>query len=284
MSETSFFIKGLYLVATPIGNLGDISSRALDILSKADLIACEDTRNSAKLFSLLGITHPPLTPYHEHNADKVRSQLLKRLKKGETIALISDAGTPLISDPGYRLVQDCIAEAIYVTAVPGPSAVLTALQLSGLPCHRFLFEGFLPSKTTARKKELSLLANIPATLIFYESPQRLEECLSDMLAVFGNRQATVIREMTKKFEQTIRGSFEELVSYYQENGQPKGELVVVVGPPLEKSFDENDLAEQLKSALQTMTVKDAAAFVSQQTGVSKKQLYQQALALKDETK
>lgn len=283
MSEPSSFIKGLYLVATPIGNLGDISSRAVDVLTKADVVACEDTRNTAKLFSLLGIS-APLTPYHEHNADKVRPQLLKRLRNGEAIALVSDAGTPLVSDPGYRLVQDCIAENIYVTAVPGASALLTALQLSGLPCHRFLFEGFLPTKTSARQKELSLLADIPATLIFYESPQRLEETLNDMLKVLGNRKAAVVRELTKKFEQTVRGTFEELISHYRENGSPKGEIVILVAPAEPKEFNENTIKELLRSALETMSVKDAAAAVAQQTGESKKQIYQTALALKNDSK
>ena len=180
MSEACF-IKGLYLVATPIGNLGDISARAVDVLMTADTIACEDTRNTKKLLTLLGISGKSLTAYHEHNADKARPRILEKLRKGETIALVSDTGTPLISDPGYRLVQDCIDQNIYVTAVPGASAVLTALQLSGLPCHRFLFEGFLPPKSAAKRKELALLADIPATLIFYESPQRLEETLRDIM-------------------------------------------------------------------------------------------------------
>lgn len=282
MSEQSSFIKGLYLVATPIGNLGDISSRAVDVLAKADVVACEDTRNTAKLFSLLGIS-ASLTPYHEHNADKVRPHLLKRLRNGEAVALVSDAGTPLVSDPGYRLVQDCIAENIYVTAVPGASALLTALQLSGLPCHRFLFEGFLPPKSAARQKELSILADIPATLIFYESPQRLEETLNDMLKILGNRKAAVVRELTKKFEQTVRGTFEELISNYRENGWPKGEFVILAAPAEPKEFDENTVKDLLRSALKTMSVKDASAFVAEQTGGSKKQIYQTALALKDET-
>ncbi len=278
MSEQTF-IKGLYLVATPIGNLGDISARAVEVLKAADLIACEDTRVTSKLLSHLGIS-AKLTPYHEHNAEKVRPQLMERLKNGEMIAQVSDAGTPIVSDPGYRLVQDCIANGIYFTAIPGASAVLTALQLSGLPSHRWLFEGFLPPKTAAKEKELSELANIPATLIFYESPNRLTETLESMKKVLGDRPAAVARELTKKFEQTVRGTFSELSAYYDRNGQPKGEIVIVVAPPLEKQADAADVDALLKKALETMRVKDAAAVVAEQTGVSKKELYQRALELK----
>ena len=278
MSEQTF-IKGLYLVATPIGNLGDISARAVEVLKTADLIACEDTRVTSKLLSHLGIS-AKLTPYHEHNAEKVRPQLMERLKNGEMIAQVSDAGTPIVSDPGYRLVQDCIANGIYFTAIPGASAVLTALQLSGLPSHRWLFEGFLPPKTAAKEKELSELANIPATLIFYESPNRLTETLESMKKVLGDRPAAVARELTKKFEQTVRGTFSDLLAYYDRNGQPKGEIVIVVAPPLEQKAETADIDDMLKKALGTMRVKDAAAFVAELTGVSKKELYQRALKLK----
>lgn len=278
MSEQTF-IKGLYLVATPIGNLGDISARAVEVLKTADLIACEDTRVTSKLLSYLGIS-AKLTPYHEHNAEKVRPQLMERLKNGEMIAQVSDAGTPIVSDPGYRLVQDCIENGIYFTAIPGASAVLTALQLSGLPSHRWLFEGFLPAKTAAKEKELGKLANIPATLIFYESPNRLIETLESMKKVLGDRPAAVARELTKKFEQTVRGTFSDLLAYYDRNGQPKGEIVIVVAPPLEQKAEAADIDDMLKKALGTMRVKDAAAFVAELTGVSKKELYQRALDLK----
>lgn len=278
MSEQTF-IKGLYLVATPIGNLGDISARAVEVLKKADLIACEDTRVTAKLLSYLGIS-AKLTPYHEHNAEKVRPQLMERLKNGEMIAQVSDAGTPIVSDPGYRLVQDCIANGIYFTAIPGASAVLTALQLSGLPSHRWLFEGFLPPKAAAKEKELNELANIPATLIFYESPNRLTETLESMKKVLGDRPAAVARELTKKFEETVRGTFSQLLAHYEQNGQPKGEIVIVVAPPLEKPAEAADIDALLKKALETMRVKDAAAVVAEQTGVSQKELYKRALELK----
>lgn len=279
MSEQTF-IKGLYLVATPIGNLGDISARAVEVLKKADLIACEDTRVTSKLLAHLGI-NAKLIPYHEHNAEKVRPQLIEKLKNGEMIAQVSDAGTPLVSDPGYRLVQDCIENDLYFTAIPGASAVLTALQLSGLPSHRWLFEGFLPPKTGAKEKELALLNPVPATLIFYESPNRLEDTLQSMKKVLGNRSAAIVREITKKFEQTVRGTFEDLIAYYAENGQPKGELAIVVGPPLEREISVDDVESALRDALKTMRVKEAAAFVAEQTGLAKKDLYQKALEIKD---
>lgn len=280
MSETSF-IKGLYLVATPIGNLGDISARAIDVLKTADLIACEDTRNTKKLLTLLSITGKKLTPYHEHNADKARPKILERLRNDTMIALVSDAGTPLVSDPGYRLVQDCIDQNIYVTAVPGASAVLTALQLSGLPCHRFLFQGFLPPKTVARKKELALLADIPATLIFYESPQRLEETLQDMTLVLGDRQAAVVREITKKFEQTVRGNLTGLLKNFQENGFPKGEIVIVVSPSKQKIASADEIENLLKQALKKMSLKEAVATVTTQTGENRKVVYRKALEIKN---
>lgn len=281
MSETTF-IKGLYLVATPIGNLGDISARAVDVLKSADLIACEDTRNTQKLLTLLGIGGKKLTAYHNFNAEKVCPKILEHLQNDEMIALVSDAGTPLVSDPGYKLVRKCVDNGIYVTSVPGACAFLTALQLSGLPSHRFLFQGFLPPKTTARKKELTELSRVPATLIFYESPQRLEETLTDMLEILGNRFAAVVREITKKFEQTVRGTFTDLLDGYAQNGYPKGEIVIVVEPPATEKAAPVEIDALLKQALLTMRVKDAAAFVAEQTGESKKNLYQRALDLQNE--
>lgn len=281
MSETTF-IKGLYLVATPIGNLGDISARAVDVLKSADLIACEDTRNTQKLLTLLGIGGKKLTAYHNFNAEKACPKILEHLQNDEMIALVSDAGTPLVSDPGYKLVRKCVDNGIYVTSVPGACAFLTALQLSGLPSHRFLFQGFLPPKTTARKKELTELSRVPATLIFYESPQRLGETLTDMLEILGNRFAAVVREITKKFEQTVRGTFTDLLDGYAQNGYPKGEIVIVVEPPATEKADPVEIDALLNQALLTMRVKDAAAFVAEQTGESKKNLYQRALDLQNE--
>ncbi len=281
MSE-NIFIKGLYLVATPIGNLGDISARAVDVLKSADLIACEDTRNTQKLLTLLGIGGKKLTAYHNFNTEKACPKILEHLKNGETVALVSDAGTPLVSDPGYKLVRECVDNGVYVTSVPGACAFLTALQLSGLPSHRFLFQGFLPPKTAARKKELAELARVPATLIFYEAPQRLEETLTDMVEVLGDRLAAVVREITKKFEQTVRGTFTDLLNNYARNGYPKGEIVIVVAPPAEEKTAPADIDAMLKQALLTMRVGDAAAFVAERTGESKKDLYRRALELKNE--
>lgn len=280
MSESIFFEKGLYLVATPIGNLGDLSPRAVAVLKNADVVACEDTRITGKLLSLNAISTPMMN-YHEHNADKMRPVLTARLKKGETVALVSDAGTPLVSDPGHKLVADCIKEGIYVTAVPGASALLTALQLSGLPTRRFLFQGFLPPKSSARKTTLSELKNVPSTLIFYEAPQRMIETLTDMKEVLGDRDCSVSRELTKKFEQTVRGKISDILDLYAQNGVPKGEFVIVVAPPLEEKAGERDVEAALKQALETMSVKDAAAFVAQALNANKKEVYTLALKLKN---
>lgn len=280
MSESIFFEKGLYLVATPIGNLGDLSPRAVAVLKNADVVACEDTRITGKLLSLNAIS-TPMVNYHEHNADKMRPVLTARLKKGETVALVSDAGTPLVSDPGHKLVADCIKEGIYVTAVPGASALLTALQLSGLPTRRFLFQGFLPPKSSARKTTLAELKNVPSTLIFYEAPQRMIETLTDMKEVLGDRDCSVSRELTKKFEQTVRGKISDILDLYAQDGVPKGEFVVVVAPPLEEKAGKRDVEAALKQALETMSVKDAAAFVAQALNANKKEVYTLALKLKN---
>lgn len=280
MSESIFFEKGLYLVATPIGNLGDLSPRAVAVLKNADVVACEDTRITGKLLSLNAVS-TPMVNYHEHNADKMRPVLTARLKKGETVALVSDAGTPLVSDPGHKLVADCIKEGIYVTAVPGASALLTALQLSGLPTRRFLFQGFLPPKSSARKTTLAELKNVPSTLIFYEAPQRMIETLTDMKEVLGDRACSVSRELTKKFEQTVRGKISDILDLYAQDGVPKGEFVVVVAPPLEEKAGERDVEAALKQALETMSVKDAAAFVAQALNANKKEVYTLALKLKN---
>ena len=206
----------LYLISTPIGNLKDISERALDILNQVQILACEDTRNSQKLIGLLGVSgSKKMLAYHEYNADKMRPKLLSILENGQDIALVCDAGTPLISDPGYRLVRDCRNNDIPVVPVPGANAVLPALQLSGLPSDRFLFNGFLSAKKSARLSELNELKSIPATLIFYESPHRVVDTLTDMLDVFGNRTASVVREITKKFEEAKTDLISNLIDIYQ---------------------------------------------------------------------
>jgi len=279
-AEGSKPAPGLYLVATPIGNLGDITARGTALLASADLIACEDSRVTGRLLSLLGLPARPLLPYHEHNAEKVRPVLMAKLKAGAVVALVSDAGMPLLSDPGYRLVQDCLAEAVPVTSLPGAAAALVALQLSGLPCHRFLFEGFLPARTQARRRQLQELAPIPATLIFYESPQRLADSLADMRDVLGERNAAVARELTKLHEEVRRGTLAELAAHYTEKGPPKGELAVVVGPPAPVApATEEDIDRALATALETMSPRDAAAAVAAAQGHPRRAVYARALVL-----
>lgn len=272
----------LVIVATPIGNLGDITHRAVDSLRDADLIACEDTRVTAKLLSAYGI-HTPMLAYHEHNAARVRPQLIERLKKGQVVALVSDAGTPLVSDPGYKLVEALIAEGIPVTAAPGASALLTALVLSGLPSDRFLFAGFLPVKSTARRAEIRSLAAVPATLIFYEGPSRIGKLLDDLLAVLGPRRAAVGRELTKRFEEVRRGSLTELAAHYAAAAQPKGELVVLVAAPevgAVGTASDADLDTALTAAMATLSMKEAAALVAAETGVPRRVTYARALKLR----
>lgn len=271
---------GLYLVATPIGNLDDITLRAMKILRGADLIACEDTRVTGKLLQLLGIEAPRLTPYHEHNADRARPMLLAQLREGKVVALVSDAGTPLISDPGYRLVRDVVAEGLPVTSAPGASAVLTALQLSGLPSDRFLFAGFLPNKGGARRSALEELARTPATLVFYESPHRLADSLTDMAACLGAREVAVARELTKLYEEVRRGTLAELAAHYQEAGGPKGEVVIVVGPPAPaEAPTAQDIDALLVQALASMSARDAAAAVATATGLPKREVYARAIEM-----
>jgi len=274
---------GLYIIATPIGNIEDISLRALDILKKADLIACEDTRVSGKLTSYFDIPTKKL-PYHDHNADEMRPKLISMLKEGRRIALISDAGMPLISDPGYKLVAECAAQDIPMTCVPGPSASLTALVLSGLPTDKFMFAGFLPPKSAARRAALAEIKTVPATLIFYETGPRLADSLADMLDILGERNAAIARELTKKFEEVRRGSLSGLADYYQAEGETRGEIVVVVGAPV--AGQAEDWTDQTVDSLlrelikeKNMSVKDAAAFVAAKSGLKKRDVYQRALML-----
>lgn len=273
-------LTGLHLVATPIGNMGDITLRAIETLRQVDLVACEDTRVTAKLMARHGI-EARLVPYHEHNAECMRPELLRRLAEGEAIALVSDAGTPLVSDPGYKLVRAAIEAGHPVTALPGPSAVLAALQLSGLPPDRFLFAGFLPAKAGERRRTLSELAGVLATLIFYESAQRLAESLADMAQCLGDRPAAVARELTKLHEEVRRGGLADLARHYAEAGPPKGEIVLVVGPPPSEAqaVSPEDLDAQLKAALMRMSLKDAVAAVTAATGRSRREVYARALAL-----
>ncbi len=273
---------GLHVVATPIGNLGDITLRALGVLGGADAILAEDTRVSRRLTEHYEIA-TPLVAYHEHNAAQARPRILARLAEGEALALISDAGTPLISDPGYKLVAEALAQGAAVHSLPGPCAALAALTSAGLPTDRFFFEGFLPAKSSARRTRINELARVPATLIFYEAPSRLAQSLSDLAAELGPRPAAVARELTKLYEETRRGDLEALALHYGESDPPKGEIVIVVGPPGEAAPVEGaDLDRQLLDALKSLSLKDAAAAVAASTGLPRREIYARALLLSAE--
>ena len=283
MTPVKILAPGLYIVATPIGNLGDLTMRGRDILATADAIACEDTRVTGKLLSAFGLKRP-LIAYNDHNADKLRPKLMEMIAGGQVVALVSDAGTPLISDPGYKLVRDCVAAGLTVTTAPGASAVLAALVLAGLPTDRFLFAGFLPPKSAARRVALGELAAVPASLVFYESGPRLAASLADMAAMLGDREAAVARELTKLFEEVRRGTLDSLAAHYSEAGGPKGEIVVVIGPPLARETAAADLDAALRRALSGNSTRDAAALVAGETGLPRKQVYARALALAQEIK
>ena len=269
---------GLYLVATPIGNLGDITLRALELLASADIIACEDTRVTRKLTERYGI-ETPLTPYHEHNAAEARPKLLARLAAGQTVALVSDAGTPLISDPGYKLVRAVFEAGHKVTVLPGASAVLAALSVAGLPTDRFFFEGFLPAKQAARQKRVAVLANIPATLVLFESGSRVVAMLADLAAAFGTRTAAVCRELTKLHEDVKRGDLEALAQGYSAGAETRGEFVIVVAPPRDDEDKADDVDDMLRRALTRVSVKDAVGEVALATGRPRREVYQRALVL-----
>jgi 16S rRNA (cytidine1402-2'-O)-methyltransferase len=274
---------GLVLVSTPIGNLGDISARARAALSQCDLILCEDTRHTGRLLAAMEI-RTRTEPLHEHNEDARIDSVLARLQANETIALVSDAGTPLVSDPGYRLVRAAISAGLPVTAIPGPNAAVTALILSGLPPLPFLFLGFPPPKHAARRAAFSGLraaerAGLSATLVWYEAPHRLLETLADLLDVFGDRAAAVGRELTKRFETVERGNVRYLADLFARE-PARGEITLLLGPP--ESDDPEDLDGRLRAALATQTVKDAAAFVSTVTGLPRKVVYARALQIHEE--
>jgi 16S rRNA (cytidine1402-2'-O)-methyltransferase len=273
---------GLHIVATPIGNLRDITLRALATLAGADLIACEDTRVTRKLLDRYAIV-TPLTPYHDHNATAARPRLLQRLAEGAAIALVSDAGTPLVSDPGYKLVR-AVQEAGYsVTSLPGPSAPLAALAVAGLPTDQFFFAGFLPPKQTARRARIAELARIPATLVFFETGPRVVATLADLAAGLGSREAALCRELTKLHEEVRRGDLETLARTYAAGGELRGEIVLVIAPPAAQEQPSADDAETLlRQALARVSLKDAVGEVALATGLSRRDLYQRALALAKE--
>jgi 16S rRNA (cytidine1402-2'-O)-methyltransferase len=270
---------GLYIVATPIGNLGDITLRAIDVLRRCDGVACEDTRVTGKLLNYLGISKP-MWRYDDHSEQRDRARLVESMRT-RAIALVSDAGTPLVSDPGYRLVNDCRGEGIAVTAVPGPCAAIMGLSLSGLPNDRFLFAGFLPPKDKARRELLEELAGIDSTLVFYETAPRLLKSLEAIGAILPHREVAVGRELTKLHEELRRGLPPGLIAYYEAR-PPKGEIVLMVGPPAESITSDADGEAMLREALETMKPSQAAAHVARITGLDRKQLYALAMDLRRE--
>jgi 16S rRNA (cytidine1402-2'-O)-methyltransferase len=271
---------GLHIVATPIGNLGDITLRALAALAGADVIACEDTRVTRKLLDRYAIA-TPLTPYHDHNAATARPKILHRLSEGGAVALVSDAGTPLVSDPGYKLVRAAQEAGYAVVTIPGASAALAALTVAGLPTDQFLFAGFLPPKAAARAERIAELARIPATLVLFESGPRLGAALADLAAGLGGREASVCRELTKIHEEVRRGDLATLAQSYAA-GETRGEIVIVVGPPPAERASVDDTDALLRDALGRVSLKDAVGEVAVVTGLSRRELYQRALTLAKE--
>jgi 16S rRNA (cytidine1402-2'-O)-methyltransferase len=273
---------GLYLVATPIGNLRDITLRALEVLAAADVIACEDTRRSRKLLDHYDIT-TPVTPYHDHNAAVARPKLIARLIAGAAIALISDAGTPLISDPGYKLVREAQRGGNAVTALPGPSAVLAALTVSGLPSDQFLFGGFLPAKEAQRRSHIVALKSVPATLILFETGPRIAAALADLAAGLGSREAAICRELTKLHEEVRHGDLATLARDYAGEADARGEIVIVVAPPQQQGeVSMADLDTLLRAALDRVSLKEAVAEIVVVTGAPRRLIYQRALTLRTE--
>jgi 16S rRNA (cytidine1402-2'-O)-methyltransferase len=268
---------GLHVVATPIGNLGDITLRALATLAGADLIACEDTRVTRKLLDRYAIA-TPLTPYHEHNAAKARPALLRRLAEGAAIALVSDAGTPLVSDPGFKLVRAAQQEGRAVTALPGPSALLAAVTVAGLPTDQFFFAGFLPPKSAARRARIAELARVPGTLVLFETGPRVADAFADLAAGLGRREAVLCRELTKLHEEVRRGDLQTLAQACAE-GELRGEIVLVIAPPAEAQPSVQDAETLLRDALSRASLKDAVAEVAALTGLPRRDVYQQALSL-----
>lgn len=275
--------SGFYLVATPIGNLRDITFRALDVLSSVDLIICEDTRVTGKLMNAYGFKKK-MQVYNDHSTDEQREYFIRLAAEGQSIAVLSDAGTPLVSDPGYKLVRGAVEAGVYVTSIPGPNAALPALQLSGLPTDQFCFLGFLPPKTTARQAALKKWEVALGSLIIYETGPRLLESLQDMRISLGDRDAAVMRELTKMYEEVQRGKLSDLIVHYTRIGAPKGEIVVVLGHAVAEIVSTESIEKQIISALKSMSVRDAAEMVAQATGKPKKTIYTLALKLASDRK
>ncbi len=270
---------GLYLVATPIGNLADMTLRALAVLARCNVVYCEDTRHSRTLLAHYGIT-TRMEAYHDHNGDRERPRLMARLAAGHRIALISDAGTPLVSDPGYKLVREALEAGHSVWSLPGPSAALAGLTSSGLPTDAFLFAGFLPPKSAGRRTRISALASVPASLVFYEAPSRIAACLRDLADVLGSRPAAVARELTKRFETVRRGTLAELSIAFAAEPDPKGEFVIVIAPAEPHVASEAEIEAALEAAMQSMSLRDAAKSVSEALDVAKTQVYELGLKLR----
>ncbi len=279
--EAEPLAPGLYVVATPIGNLGDMTIRALATLAAAETVLCEDTRTSAKLMERFAIK-AKLWSYHEHNAQKVRPEILARLQQGATIALISDAGMPLISDPGYRLVKESVELGVPVTACPGPSAVLTGLALSGLPTDRFLFAGFVPQKQGERRKLFAEFAKLKATLIFFESPHRIIETLHDLATALPGRHVAVTRELTKLHEEVLRGAAAEIATQLEARPSVKGEITLLVGPPAgEEEVSETELENAITHALAEMPASKAASELAKRFNLNRSDIYQRILSRRE---
>ncbi|MGF7158973.1 16S rRNA (cytidine1402-2'-O)-methyltransferase [Rhodoligotrophos appendicifer] len=273
---------GLHVTATPIGNLADVTLRSLQTLAGVDAILCEDTRVTRKLTTRYGIG-TKLEPYHDHNAAKVRPGILDRLQEGAAIALVSDAGTPLVSDPGYKLVHEARDRGIRLHAIPGPSAVLAGLTISGLPSDSFMFAGFLPNRAGDRKRHLAQVADVPATLIFFESAQRIEAALASVAEVMGNRPVAVTRELTKLHEEALTGTAEEVAAAIAVRGGVRGEITLLIGPPdaAAQETDDGDIDAEVLTALRTMSASRAAAHVAEALNLPRKRVYARALALKE---
>ena len=279
--KISKLAAGLYFVATPIGTARDITLRALDILASADVIAAEDTRSMRKLMDIHGIplNGRPMLAYHDHNGDKVRPKLMQYMAEGKSVAYGSEAGTPMIADPGYHLAKQVAETGHLVTSAPGPVAFITALTLSGLPSDRVLFEGFLPNTKSQRCSKFAELSEIPATLVFYESPKRIAATLNDAIATLGgSRNAAIARELTKKFEEVRRGTLNDLRDSVAAQ-PPKGEIVLLIDRARSSPVNQDDIDDQIRNALDKMSVKDAADMVSAATGQPKRKIYQRALAI-----
>lgn len=266
--------SGLYIIPTPIGNLKDITLRALEYLKACDIIYCEDTRITSKLLHAYGIKKTLLT-YHEHNAATARDQIIEKIMHGSTICLVSDAGTPLISDPGYKLIREIQIKGLYYTVLPGPCAVITSLCLSSMPTNHFFFAGFFESKLAQKFQEIS------ATLIFYESARRLIKTLDFMSTIFSDRQVAIVREISKIYEESLYGTFEEVINNLSKRDSIRGEIVILLSPPAEKEISLGKISEHVQALLKTHSIKDIASIVSKAHGLPKKQVYDLALNIKN---